>query len=94
MPWFSGGVPRFGVQTTRQRVLECLLHAEMYLVDTIVYFSAGKHAKKFVDLRHLRERRDVKQGRVVVHPFRHLHRGLSLDNLPPRSSEGISNRNK
>jgi len=40
---FLAAVPRFGVQPTRQRVLECLLRAEMYLVDTIVHFSAGKH---------------------------------------------------
>jgi hypothetical protein len=40
---FLVAVPRFGVQATRQRVLECLLRAEMYLVDTIIHSSAGKH---------------------------------------------------
>ena len=41
---FLAAVPLFGVKPTLKRVLERLLHAEMYLVDTIVYSSAGKHS--------------------------------------------------
>ena len=37
---FLAAVPRFGVQTTGHGVLACLPHPEMYLIDTIVHFSA------------------------------------------------------
>ena len=58
MPGVVADVPRFGVSPARQRVLECLLHAEMYLVDT-EFILARANAKPFADLRHFRTLRGM-----------------------------------
>jgi hypothetical protein len=93
MPGFLAAVPRFGVKPTLKRALEFLLHAEMYLVDTIVYFSAGKHAA-VPRFAHLRELRMQKREGSSFAPFSVLHQGPSFDNLTrgrPQASPIVTN---